>query len=286
MNEMQSMGVNYSATQIQRLNDLEAGPEEAAAVFSDEDERNQAFQALSKSLVARARGRLQRYRDEIRRPAITLMENRLSELLADQGFVQVNTPIIMSKNLLAKMGIDHSHPLSEQIYWLDRSKCLRPMLAPHLYYVVKDMLRLWQKPVGLFEMGPCFRKESKGSAHSSEFTMLNLAEFGTPMEERQERLEYLARLVMQEAGIKDYKIETESSEVYGDTIDVVAGPQDIEVASCAMGPHDLDGRWGVTDTWVGLGFGLERLVMVAEGLSSLSRAGRSLAYLGGTRLNV
>ena len=280
------MSLKYTETQAQRLRALEADPADLEAVFSDEALRNQAFQALSKKLVARARGRLRKYRDEQRRPAVSLLENRLAELIAAQGFVQVNTPIIMAKTLLAKMGIDHSHPLSEQIYWLGGSKCLRPMLAPHLYYVVKDMLRIWDKPVGLFEVGPCFRKESKGAAHASEFTMLNLAEFGTPMDERMERLRGLAALVMAETGIADYKIETKSSEVYGDTIDILAGPDEIEVASCAMGPHELDGHWGVTDTWVGLGFGLERLVMVAGGFSSLGQVGRSLTYLGGTRLNV
>ena len=280
------MSLKYTETQAQRLRALEADPADLEAVFSDEAQRNQAFQALSKKLVARARGRLRKYRDEQRRPAVSLLENRLAELIAAQGFVQVNTPIIMAKTLLAKMGIDHSHPLSEQIYWLGGSKCLRPMLAPHLYYVVKDMLRIWDKPVGLFEVGPCFRKESKGAAHASEFTMFNLAEFGTPMDERMERLRGLAALVMAETGIADYKIETKSSEVYGDTIDILAGPDEMEVASCAMGPHELDGRWGVTDTWVGLGFGLERLVMAAGGFSSLGQVGRSLTYLGGTRLNV
>ena len=34
------------------------------------------------------------------------------------------------------------------------------MLAPHLYYVLVDLLRLWDKPVKIFEVGPCFRKES------------------------------------------------------------------------------------------------------------------------------
>ena len=280
------MGVTFSENQQQRLVALEADSEAVGREFSDEAERNRAFQALAKELTDRALGRLQKYRDQERRPAASRMENRLAELLAAEGFVQVSTPIIMSQSLLARMGIDHSHPLSEQIFWLGRSKCLRPMLAPHLYYVVKDMLRIWEKPVGLFEVGPCFRKESKGSAHSAEFTMLNLAEFGTPMDERMERLRYLAALVMAEAGISDYKIETENSEVYGDTIDVLAGPDEIEVASCALGPHELDGAWGITDTWVGLGFGLERLVMAAGGYSSLGRVGRSLTYLGGTRLNV
>jgi pyrrolysyl-tRNA synthetase-like protein len=276
----------FSQTQLQRLNELEAAPEDLQTSFASGQERDQAFQALAKRLVKRGRQRLIEYRTGQARPDVCLLENRLAGLLASHGFVQVHTPIIMSKSLLAKMGIGPGHALNEQIFWVDRSKCLRPMLAPHLYYMVKDMLRLWSGPVGLFEVGPCFRKETQGAAHSSEFTMLNLAEFGTPMDERRERLEELAALVMDECGITDYRIVNESSEVYGGTIDIEAGPEGLEVASCAMGPHELDGAWGITGTWVGLGFGLERLVMAAGGFSSLGRVGRSLTYLNGIRLNI
>ena len=65
------------------------------------------------------------------------------------------------------------------------------MLAPHLYYVLKDLLRLWEKPVRIFEIGSCFRKESRGARHSNEFTMLNLVEMGLAEDKRQARLETL-----------------------------------------------------------------------------------------------
>jgi phenylalanyl-tRNA synthetase alpha chain len=53
-----------------------------------------------------------------------------------------------------------------------------------------------------------------------------------------------------------------------------------------MGPHVLDRAWQITDAWVGIGFGLERLLMVAEKSQSLGKMGRSLAYLDGIRLNI
>ena len=53
-----------------------------------------------------------------------------------------------------------------------------------------------------------------------------------------------------------------------------------------MGPHALDRPWRITDAWVGIGFGLERLIMAAEGSESLARLGRSLSYLDGIRLNI
>jgi phenylalanyl-tRNA synthetase alpha chain len=184
------------------------------------------------------------------------------------------------------MSISEDHPLASQIYWLDNGKCLRPMLAPHLYFIFKDLLRLWEKPVGIFEVGPCFRKETQGARHSSEFTMLNLAEMGLPEEQRQERIAELAAIVVEAAGVKDYRLVTETSEVYGDTIDILAGKDQVEVASAAMGPHPLDRAWKITDTWVGIGFGLERLLMVATKSNSLAKMGRSLAYLDGVRLNI
>jgi phenylalanyl-tRNA synthetase alpha chain len=192
----------------------------------------------------------------------------------------------MSKGLLARMTIDEKHPLASQVYWIGKNQCLRPMLAPHLYFVLKDLLRLWAKPVRIFEVGPCFRKETQGSQHSSEFTMLNLVEMGLPEESRQERIRDLATLVMEAAGIKDYVFKSEKSEVYGETLDIVSIRGDIELGSGAMGPHRLDRPWKITDTWVGIGFGLERLLMVAENSKSLGKMGRSLTYLDGIRLNL
>jgi pyrrolysyl-tRNA synthetase-like protein len=184
------------------------------------------------------------------------------------------------------MSIDDDHPLASQIFWLDKDRCLRPMLAPHLYYVLKDLLRLWEKPVRIFEIGSCFRKESQGARHSNEFTMLNLVEMGLAEQKRQARLEEMAALITAAAGVDDYIIQAESSAVYGETIDILAGEKRLEIGSAAMGPHVLDQAWQITDAWVGIGFGLERLLMAAEKSDSLGKMGRSLAYLDGIRLNI
>ena len=192
----------------------------------------------------------------------------------------------MSKGLLAKMSIDDHHPFATQIFWLGKDRCLRPMLAPHLYFVLKDLLRIWEKPVRLFEIGSCFRKESQGARHANEFTMLNLVEMGLDSEIRQNRLEDLAALIARTAGIDDYRFQPVDSAVYGETVDIVAGDSQLEIGSSAMGPHVLDQAWQITDAWVGIGFGLERLLMAAENINSLGRVGRSLGYLDGIRLNI
>jgi phenylalanyl-tRNA synthetase alpha chain len=108
-------------------------------------------------------------------------------------------------------------------------------------------------------------------------------ELGLPLTNRKERLEELATNVMETSGIKEFSFTSHRSEVYGETIDVLSN---FEVASGAMGPHPLDSNWGISDPWVGIGFGLERLLMVRENFQNIQRAGRALVYLDGERLNI
>jgi len=276
--------IEWTAVQKQRLQELGASDAKIVATFGSAEERNHAYQSLEQELVARGLEQLSEYRSTIKQPALTRLEASLSSALTAAGFSQVNTPILLSKGLLAKMTIGEDHPLYKQVFWLDERKCLRPMLAPNLYYVLKDLLRLWPHPVSIFEIGPCFRKDTQGGKHLQEFTMLNLVEMGLPQEQCASRLKELGALVMQTAGFDDYAIETEQSEVYGETIDLVKG--DLELGSGAMGPHPLDVNWGITVPWVGIGFGLERLIMAREGHGNIQRTARSLTYLNGTRLNI
>ena len=280
------MTITWTETQAQRLNELDASEAELKKTFDTESLREQGYQQLEKKRVTRQRRRLKEFREIHMRPALCRLESKLVDVLVNLGFAQVTTPIMMSRGLLKKMSIDARHPLNSQIYWLDNNKCLRPMLAPHLYYVLVDLLRLWDKPVRIFEVGPCFRKESHGSQHSSEFTMLNLVEMGLPAEGREDRIREMGALITEAAGVRDYHFETVTSEVYGDTTDIKAGKDNIELGSAAMGPHPLDRPWKINATWVGIGFGLERLLMAAENSRNLAKFGRSLAYLDGIRLNI
>jgi len=214
------------------------------------------------------------------------LESQLIEALIQSGFVQVVTPTILSKGLLAKMSITEDHPLAAQVFWLGENKCLRPMLAPNLYFILKDLIRIWEKPVRIFEVGSCFRKESQGAIHLSEFTMLDLVAMGLSEEERQQNLEQFTAVVMKAAGIRDYRLSSSESEVYGTMIDIEAGVNRIEVGSAAIGPHALDRAWGIVSPWVGIGFGLERLLMARENTNNLKSISKSLAYLDGVRLNI
>lgn len=280
------MNLNWTEIQRKRLVELDADIATLARTFDDAGQRNRAFQGLVKERVAAHRRHLDDLRSGVRRPRLCRLETVLVDTLVAHGFVQVSTPVLMSRGLLARMSITPEHPLSQQVYWVDRDKCLRPMLAPHLYYVIKDLLRLWEKPVRIFEVGPCFRKETEGARHAAEFTMLNLCEFGLAEDQRRQRLESLAALIMDCAGIRGYRLVSETSAVYGSTMDVVSDADGLELGSGAMGPHPLDRAWRITDTWVGIGFGLERLLMSAAGGTHLSRFGRSISYLDGVRLNI
>ena len=280
------MNIPWTEIQHKRLIELAADSSDLNMRFDGAADRDNAFQEIEKQLVNVQRLKLNEFREGYRRPKLCRLESRLTDILIQNDFVQVATPTILSKGLLAKMGIDDNHPLTPHIFWLGDNRCLRPMLAPHLYFILKDLLRLWEKPVRIFEIGTCFRKESQGAQHSNEFTMLNLVEMGLPEAHRLDRLKRLAALITRTSGVNDYFFQPQSSAVYGETIDILGGEEQVEIGSGAMGPHMLDQAWQITDAWVGIGFGLERLLMVAENSTSLKKMGKSLTYLDGIRLNI
>ena len=280
------MPTGWTPIQMKRLRELNANEEQQNGSFPTSCDRNRAFQELEDLLVRRGKQRLDEMRNSTRRPALCRLESQLTEALIQSGFVQVITPTILSKGLLAKMSVTEDHPLAAQVFWLGENKCLRPMLAPNLYFILKDLIRIWEKPVRIFEVGSCFRKESQGAIHLSEFTMLDLVEMGLSEEDRQQHLEQFTAVVMEAAGIRDYRLSPSESEIYGTMTDIEAGVNRIEVGSAAIGPHSLDRAWGIVSPWVGIGFGLERLLMARENTNNLKSLSKSLAYLDGVRLNI
>lgn len=278
------MSIYWTSVQRQRLKELNASPEQLERYFHVVPMRDQTYQEIEHQLVNKGKRRLEELLDVKHRPALVELEDKLAKVLCDQGFVQVVTPTIITKAALAKMTISKDHPLFSQVFWLDSSRCLRPMLAPNLYTLWRQLVRIWDKPIRIFEIGTCYRKESQGANHLNEFTMLNLTELGTPLEERHQRLDEMAHWVLEAVEIKDFNLVAESSVVYGDTVDVMKG--DLELGSGALGPHFLDENWGILHPWVGIGFGLERLLMIREGTNNVQSMARSLTYLDGVRLNI
>ncbi len=276
--------IGLTPTQAQRLRELGAGPEVLAESYASAAARDAAFKELEDGLVRAGRAQLDELRRTRRIPRLVELEAALRAALTDAGFVQVVTPAIITGEALAKMGVEHGHPLRDQVFWLEDGACLRPMLAPNLYTLLRKLGRIWSRPFGIFEIGSCFRRDSKGSHHLNEFTMLNLVELGSPLEARRPRLDELAALVMRAAAVDEYTLAASTSEVYGEMVDVEVNGQ--EVCSASYGPLPMDDNWGIVEPWVGLGFGLERLLMAREGYPNIERAGRSLTYVDGVRLNI
>lgn len=280
------MSEKYSVAQLQRLIELNAGSGITDEEFEDADARNSKFKAAEKELVRINRDRLKNLMNEKHLPLSLKVEADLTKWLTeDEGFTKVATPIMISAEQLDRMNITQENALREQVFWVSRNKCLRPMLAPNLYIVMRNIRRITKEPVRIFECGSCFRKESRGAQHMNEFTMLNLVELaGVAEGEQTGRLEGFARNAMKAVGIDEYDIVKKKSEVYGETLDIEV--DGVEIASGAFGPHPLDDNWEIFDTWVGIGLGIERIAMVKGEYRTIGKAGKSTAFIDGIPLRL
>ena len=278
--------VLFTTTQKERLAELSADESLQQAEFENENARNAAFQQIEKGWVVKNRDNIWDLLHERHEPILLSTQHVLENWLKKtEAFTQVATPSIITGDMLKKMNINEDSDLSDQVFWLSGNKCLRPMLAPNLYVMMRELKRISGEPVKIFECGSCFRKESQGSQHLNEFTMLNLVELGATEDGNQaEKLEYYAREAMRVLGIDKYELVREESVVYKETIDIIV--DGMEVASGAYGPMYLDGRWGVFDVWVGIGFGIERLALVLGGFKNIRRTGKSITYIDGSPLNI
>jgi phenylalanyl-tRNA synthetase alpha chain len=275
------MTIEWTASQKQRLKELGIPSDEEYDLNSDE-EREALFSRLVTQRQSEGRKAIRHMLEKPERHPLAQLEECLSQALVNDGFIEVRTPTIISRSALEKMGIGRDHPLHEQVFWLDDKRCMRPMLAPNLYYSMRHLKRSSRGPVRLFEVGTCYRKESRGSNHLEEFTMLNLVELD-PVNDPNSQLERHIATVMTAAGL-DYELCTCTSDVYVQTTDVEVGG--VEVASGAVGPHKLDPAHGIKDPWAGVGFGLERLLMLMRAEDNVKKVGRSLIYLRGVRLDI
>lgn len=278
----------YTVTQSERLNELNAPVEEQDREFETKEERNEHFRKLEKELTRYARNDIFDLLESRHMTKYRITGNKMADWLMKEGFTEVITPTIISRDSLKKMGIDSGSQFLDQVFWVDGKHCLRPMLAPNLYVEMRELLRITKKPIKIFEMGSCFRKESQGAQHLNEFTMLNLVELAAVKDgEQLAELERLALNAMEALGLKEgeYEFVQEDSEVYGKvSFDILING--MEVASGSYGPHFLDANWGVFDTWVGIGFGIERLTMALDKGRTIKRYGRTLSFIDGEPLNI
>ena len=272
----------FSITQKRRLVELNAETEIIDKVFHDVAERDNFFDDYITKVTNDAKVQLRQLASSGNLSALSAIERDVSNVVTSLGFTEVRTPIIIPESYIRKMGIDENNKLWKQIVWLGNNKCLRPMLAPNLYHMLKS-LRRFIHSVSIFEIGPCFREEEEGTLHLLEFTMANIVVLAPDKDPNIILKEIISR-VMQSADLPDYKIEESSCVVYGKTLDVFVN--DTEVASGVVGPIPMDKNWGIDESWAGVGFGLERLVMLKRGLRRIKPVGRSLTHLNGIYLNM
>ncbi|UCH02558.1 MAG: pyrrolysine--tRNA(Pyl) ligase large subunit [Candidatus Bathyarchaeota archaeon] len=273
--------MEFTETQKKRLKELGAD-NYIELSFPNVKERDSKFDQLNTSLERKCKADLLNLFKNVKRPLIKQLESKLIKTLVSVGFVEVTTPYIISKDFIYKMGIVETHNLWRQIFWLDDGRCLRPMLAPNLYHVMK-CLRKILKPVRIFEIGPCFRKESMGREHIEGFTMLNIVELA-PEKDPFQRLKEIINIVLDAVKLPSYVLNKVEAEVYGETIDILIDQN--EIASAAIGPHPLDENWGIFDAWAGVGFGIERIAMVKKGVNRIKQVSRSLTSLDGICLDI
>lgn len=277
----------FTVTQAERIGELNGTPEDINMEFETTEERDQMFRKMEKEMVRESRRKIKELLDTKHITQSVEVGRSLETWLMGEGYTKVVTPTIITKDLLAKMTIDEFHHLSEQVFWLDKKRCLRPMLAPNLYIVMRELKRITNEPVKIFEIGSCFRKESQGAQHMNEFTMLNCVELAAVKDGDQvEELKRLAHAAMEALGVpeEEYELVVEDSTVYGSTVDIEING--MEVASGSYGPHFLDAQWGVFDTWVGIGFGIERLTMALNKSKTIKRYGKSITFIDGQPLNI
>lgn len=279
------MSIGFTETQRIRLTELGVNKETIFQEFEVVDERERTYKTVENLANAVNKAALSHLLESRHKPALCQLQQDIADALCRNGFTQVTTPTIISSKALEKMTVDSNNPLHEQVFWLDNKSCLRPMLAPNLYELSRKILTSQKLPIRLFEIGSCFRKESEGNAHLKEFTMLNLVEWGTPENNRLEQIKEFAEVVLKAAKIDNYSFIEEDSVVYGAGLDIVS-PEGLELASTSMGPHPLDDAWKITCSWVGLGFGLERLLMHREGQPGIHRHSKSTVFLDGICLKV
>lgn len=275
-NSVKSSKTEFTQSQKNRILSL-LGPGEMISFKKEK----RSFKEIESTLLTQRRQEMRLMYEDSREDLLGKLERTITEFFVDRGFLEIKSPILIPFEYMERMGVGEDKKLAEQIFRVDDNMCLRPMLAPGLYNYLRKFDNVLPDPIRLFEIGPCYRKESDGKSHLEEFTMLNFCQMGSRC--TRENLEYLIEDFLEFLGI-DYEIVSDSCMVYGDTIDVMH--KDLELSSAVVGPIPMDMDWGIDKPWMGAGFGLERLLKVKHNFKNIKRASRSESYYNGIGTNL
>lgn len=244
------------------------------------EENIYSIKELEAQLINKRNKAIQNIYDGLRTNDLAELERKLSLFFREKGFLEVKTPLIIQKNQIELMGISPDNDSNYKTFKLTEGKYLRPMLAPGLYAYLKKLDKILQKPVKVFEIGKCFRRESDTNSHLEEFTMLNFCHMGNDVNE--EKLIELIKELLNYLNI-DFTIINDNCQVYGKTIDVIN--KNMELASAVVGPVTIDIDWDIHKKWIGAGFGLERLLKAKNNYINIKRSESSENYYNGYYLN-
>lgn len=115
------MSVTFTPTQKQRLSELNAKDKTLNKIFNDNVARDKYYREEEARLIGRNKEDLRDLLQNRRLPLLSVVEKRITEWLTEEmEFTQVNTPIIIPKTMLEKMGITWDHPLRQQIFGLTK----------------------------------------------------------------------------------------------------------------------------------------------------------------------
>ncbi|WP_406655968.1 pyrrolysine--tRNA(Pyl) ligase [Methanolobus sp. ZRKC2] len=267
---------DFTQSQKNRILSL-LGPGEMIS-FSKE---KRSFAEMESAMVTERKKDIREIYENSRENLLGKLERTITEFFVDMGFLEVKSPILIPFEYMERMGVGEDKKLSEQIFRVDDNMCLRPMLAPGLYNHLRKLDNVLPDPVRIFEIGPCYRKESDGSSHLEEFTMLNFCQMGSNCTRK--NLEFLIDEFLEFLGI-EYEIVADSCMVYGETMDVMH--KKMELSSAVVGPIPMDMDWGIDKPWIGAGFGLERLLKAKHNFKNIKRAARSESYYNGVSINL
>ncbi len=274
--QTKSRKTEFTPSQKTRILSL-LGPGEMIS-FSKE---KRSFGELESILLTDRKKDIREVYENSRENLLGKLERTITEFFVDMGFLEVKSPILIPFEYMERMGVGEDKKLSEQIFRVGDNMCLRPMLAPGLYNHLRKFDNVLPDPVRIFEIGPCYRKESDGNSHLEEFTMLNFCQMGSKC--TRDNLEYIIDEFLEFLGI-DYEIMEDSCMVYGETIDIMH--KNMELSSAVVGPIPMDMDWGVNKPWIGAGFGLERLLKAKHDFKNIKRAARSESYYNGISINL
>jgi pyrrolysyl-tRNA synthetase len=268
--------IEFTQTQKNRILSLLA-PDEMIS-FSKE---KRSFAEIESTLLTQRKKDLRMMYEDSRENMLGKLERTITEFFVDMGFLEVKSPILIPFEYMERMGVGEDKELSRQIFRVGDNMCLRPMLAPGLYNHLRKFDNVLPDPIRIFEIGPCYRKESDGNSHLEEFTMLNFCQMGSRC--TRQTLESLIGDFLDFLGI-EYDIVADSCMVYGDTIDIMH--KNMELSSAVVGPIPMDMDWGVNKPWIGAGFGLERLLKAKNNFKNIKSVARSESYYNGVCTNL